>query len=60
LTFIHFEKKNEGEGIERWIWCKYCVHNYVNRKMRPVKTSSGMGEGVKDNDGGGEFNYDIL
>jgi hypothetical protein len=32
---------------------------YVNRKMRPVETILGMGEWeIKDNDGGGEFNYD--
>jgi hypothetical protein len=32
------------------------------RKMRPVENIVGMGEGgvVKENDGGGEFNYDIL
>jgi hypothetical protein len=29
--------------------------------LRPVETVPGMeGEGVKENDGGGEFNYDIL
>jgi hypothetical protein len=29
-------------------------------KMRPVRTIPGMGEGgMKVNDGGGEFNYDI-
>jgi hypothetical protein len=29
--------------------------------MRPVETVPGMGEGeIKENDGGGEFNYDIL
>jgi hypothetical protein len=29
--------------------------------MRPVETIPGMGEGrIKKNDGGGEFNYDIL
>jgi hypothetical protein len=34
---------------------------YENGKMRPVKTSPGMGGGgIKENDGGGEFNYDIL
>jgi hypothetical protein len=32
-----------------------------NGKMRPVETILGMGEGrIKENDGGGEFNYDIL
>jgi hypothetical protein len=30
-------------------------------KMRPVETIPGMGGGwVKENDGGGEFSYDIL
>jgi hypothetical protein len=33
---------------------------YENGKMRPVETIPGMGEGIKENDGGGEFNYDIL
>jgi hypothetical protein len=34
---------------------------YVNGKMRLIKTISGMGEGrIKENDRGGEFNYDIL
>jgi hypothetical protein len=29
--------------------------------MRPVETIPGMGKGeIKENDGGGEFNYDIL
>jgi hypothetical protein len=30
--------------------------------MRPVETVPGMGRGVgiKENDGGGEFNYDVL
>jgi hypothetical protein len=32
-----------------------------NEKMRPVETTSGMEGGrIKKNDGGGEFNYDIL
>jgi hypothetical protein len=33
---------------------------YENGKMIPAKTIPGMGQGVKGNDGGGEFNYDIL
>jgi hypothetical protein len=34
---------------------------YENGKMRPVETIPGMGEErIKENDGGGEFNYDIL
>jgi hypothetical protein len=32
-----------------------------NGKMRPAKTIQGMGGGkIKENDGGGEFNYDML
>jgi hypothetical protein len=32
-----------------------------NEKMRPVETIPGMGGGgIKENDGRGEFNYDIL
>jgi hypothetical protein len=34
---------------------------YINGKMRPVEITPGMGRGgIKHNDGGGEFNYDIL
>jgi hypothetical protein len=47
----------------RWtlLWCKYCVHMYVNGKMRPVEMIPGMGRGrIKENDGGGEFKYDIF
>jgi hypothetical protein len=34
---------------------------YENGKRRPVETIPGMGGGQKkENDGGGEFNYDIL
>jgi hypothetical protein len=34
---------------------------YENRNMRPVETIPGMGAGgIKENDGGSEFNYDIL
>jgi hypothetical protein len=34
---------------------------YVNGKMRPGETIPGMGGGdIKENDGGGDFNYDIL
>jgi hypothetical protein len=33
---------------------------YVNGKMRPVETIPGMGFGwIKENDGDGEFKYDI-
>jgi hypothetical protein len=34
---------------------------YENGKMRPVETVPGMGGSeIKENDGGGEFNYNIL
>jgi hypothetical protein len=34
---------------------------YANRKIRPVETIPGMDRGrIKESDGGGEFNYDIL
>jgi hypothetical protein len=34
---------------------------YENGKMRPVEALPRMGErGVMENDGGGEFNYDIM
>jgi hypothetical protein len=34
---------------------------YENGKIRPVKTIPGMGKGeIKKNNGGGEFNYDML
>jgi hypothetical protein len=33
----------------------------VNGKKMPVETIPGMGGGkIKENDGGGEFNYDIF
>jgi hypothetical protein len=34
---------------------------YENGKKRPVETIPGMeGGGIKENEGGGEFKYDIL
>jgi hypothetical protein len=34
---------------------------YENGKMRPVRTILRMGGGrIRENDGGGEFSYDIL
>jgi hypothetical protein len=46
----------------RWVnVIEIYVLMYENGKMRPVKTIPGMGGGgIKENDGGGEFNYDIL
>jgi hypothetical protein len=38
------------------------VHRYVNGKMRSVETipEMGRGRGIKENDEGGKFNYDIF
>jgi hypothetical protein len=37
------------------------VYRYVNGKMKPVESIPGMKEkGIKENDGGNEFNYDIF
>jgi hypothetical protein len=33
---------------------------YVNGKMIPIETIPGMGQGIKENGGRGEFNYDIF
>jgi hypothetical protein len=34
---------------------------YENGKTRPIKTAPGMrGEGIKENDSGDDFNYNIL
>jgi hypothetical protein len=33
---------------------------YVNGKMRPAETISEVGGGIKENDGGCEFKYDVL
>jgi hypothetical protein len=33
---------------------------YANGNRRPVKLFQERGRGIKENDGGGEFNYDIL
>jgi hypothetical protein len=30
-----------GEGVRGWIWCKKCVHMYVNAKMIPVENPPG-------------------
>jgi hypothetical protein len=50
-----------GKGVGGRIWCKYCVHMYVNTKMIPVETILGMGlGGIKESSGGGEFKNDIL
>jgi hypothetical protein len=47
------------KGCKRVNMVKYYIHMCVNGKMRPVETISGM-EGVKENNGGNEFKYDIF
>jgi hypothetical protein len=38
-----------------------CVSSNLNGKRRPVQTTPGMVEGgIKENDRGGEFKYDIF
>jgi hypothetical protein len=53
-----------GGGYKERVWevnmVEYYVLMYENGKMRPVETIPGMGEGIKENDGGDEFNYYIL
>jgi hypothetical protein len=39
---------------------KYYILMDVNGKMRPVKLIHEWGRGIKKNDGGGEFDYDML
>jgi hypothetical protein len=40
---------------------KYSVHMYVNGRMTPVETLSGMGRGsIEETCGGFEFKYDIF
>jgi hypothetical protein len=33
-----------GDRVGGWIWCKQCIHMYVNSKMIPVETVPGIGE----------------
>jgi hypothetical protein len=49
------------KSVGGWKWYKYCVHIYVDGKMRPVETILWMGgEGIKESDGGNELKYDIF
>jgi hypothetical protein len=54
----------EGEYKERGLEDEYTVnimHTYINGKMRSVKIIIGMWAGeIKENNGTGKFNYDIL
>jgi hypothetical protein len=42
------------------MWWKLYLPIYENGKIIPIETIPGMGGRIKENDGGGEFNYDIL
>jgi hypothetical protein len=47
--------------VEGLIWWKYYLVIYEIGEMKPVETVPGTGEGrIKENDGGDEFNYDLL
>jgi hypothetical protein len=47
-----------GKGV---VWYTYYIHIYVSGKIRLVETIPGKeGSRIKENDGGDEFNYDIL
>jgi hypothetical protein len=49
------------KGCRRVNMVEYYVVMYENGKMRPVEIIPGIGGGrIKENDGEGEFNYDIL
>jgi hypothetical protein len=44
-----------------FLWCKKCVHMYVNAKMVPVETILGIRSGgIKESPGRGEFKYEIF
>jgi hypothetical protein len=56
-----WEGENIRKGCRSVNMVEYYVLMYDNGKLRPVETIQGMeGEGIKENDGGGEFKYDIL
>jgi hypothetical protein len=40
---------------------KIFIHVYINGKAIPAETVPGKrGEGIKENDGGAKFKYDVL
>jgi hypothetical protein len=50
-----------GKDVGGRTWCKYCVHMYVNGKLRSVETMPGVGGGrIKENNWGDDFKYDIF
>jgi hypothetical protein len=55
------EGEEVGKGYGRVNMVQICVHMYVHGKMRPAETIPGMGKwGMKEYDGGGEFNCDVF
>jgi hypothetical protein len=52
--------EDRGNPIGGSIRGKYCVNMYVKKNMRPVETISGLGEGIKENGGGGVYSYDVF
>jgi hypothetical protein len=43
-----------GKGVGGWIWCKQCIHMYINAKLIPVETVPGnQGTGNGENSGVG-------
>jgi hypothetical protein len=56
-----WEGEDISKGCRRVNMVEYYVLMYENGTMRPVETIPGMGGGwIKEDDGGGDFNYDIL
>jgi hypothetical protein len=54
-------REDRGKVWWRVNMVEYYVLMCETGKMRPVETVPGTGKGgIKENDGGGEFNYDIL
>jgi hypothetical protein len=49
-----------GKGVGGLIRCKKCVHMYVNVKMVPIETVTGIVEREMETREGGEFKYDIF
>jgi hypothetical protein len=58
--WYQWEGEDIRKGCRRVNVVEYYVLMHENGKMRPVETIPGMGGGrIKENDGGGEFNYDL-
>jgi hypothetical protein len=49
-----------GKGVGGWIWCKQCIHIYVNAKMISVETVPGSGEEGWKSSERGEFKNDVF